>query len=282
MKPATTGLAVLAASLLALASVAAAKGSHVLEASLQQYHFDYKEDLPAGFKSNEEGWLPGIRLGYDYHGQDNPAYVRLVFEYTDADTDYDGTIANLDGTAQTGIPFTDVTDNTFVTWEGNIGYTFRKSLGPFRLTPYTGLGYRYWDRSLHGPSPFSEEYSWWYIPAGFQADFEINDRWSGTLDVCARLMFGGKIQVNLGEINPLLNSPEVDLGNEPGVRVELPFRYRPNGRLGFSFAPWYEYSSIDRSDSFLITLGGSPFGQGYEPASDTHQYGMRLGVNVSF
>lgn len=258
----------------ALAGNVAAEGPHSLEASLMYYYFDYKEDLPSPFKSTESGWLPGISLAYAYRGTDNPVYGRLLFEYTDAETDYDGT-------TQSGVPLTDTTDNKFLRWEGNIGYTFIRQEG-FDLTAYTGLGYRYWERGVGGQAPYSEEYSWKYVPVGLRAGYRFSDRWDGALDLSARIMLDGEIKVNLSDIDPLLNNPKEDLGNKTGWKVEAPFYYKLTSPWSLVFTPWYEYSAIGKSDDFLITYAGTPVALGYEPESRTNQYGVNMGVKLRF
>ena len=269
-------LAAIVSLTIPLTENSAAEGPHFLEAGFMYYYFDYDEDTPPLTESTEEGWLPGFHIAYGYQGLKSPIYGQILFEYTDYETDFDGT-------DQIGTPVKSDTDNELMTWEGTIGYTFRKPGGfKFDLTAYTGLGYRYWERELGGLLPFSEEYSWKYVPAGLRADYQISDKWSCTLDISARFMFDGEIQVNLSEAIPGLNDPEVDLGSKTGYKVLAPFQYRFHKSWSLVVVPWYEYSAIDESDTFLITFAGMPSGIGFEPSSETRQYGINLNVRHFF
>ena len=248
-------------------------GPHNLEFGLMCYHFDYEEDLTPPLKSTEDGWLPGIYLGYVYQKPDD-LYTKVFIEFTDADTDYDGT-------TMAGIPVTGTTDNTFFRFEWDIGYTFDTQEGS-SLCPYTGYGYRSWMRGLGGTAPYDEKYTWHYIPIGIKGDLELNDRWSVGANIAARLMFGGEIAIYYSDIDPGYNDPEVDLGDEIGWFFEFPVRYRFDSNWSFVGTPWYEYSEIGKSDETYLTYYGAPVATVYEPASTTHQYGINFGVTYSF
>ncbi len=101
------------------------------------------------------GWIPQVRLGYSYVADDR-LYFRAFGETSVADDDTD-----YDGSTMSGVPLKDTTRNDFARLEMNAGYTYRGNL-PFSITPYAGLGYRYWKRDIG----YNETYSWWYIPVG--------------------------------------------------------------------------------------------------------------------
>ncbi|MDQ7780060.1 MAG: autotransporter domain-containing protein [Planctomycetota bacterium] len=252
------------------------KLSNALELGVLYYNFDYAEDIDGPGKSTEEGWLPGLHLGYRYEGADNGLYGRLLFEWTDWETNYDGTTQAPDYD-----PVEDQTENTMITVESNIGYTFKP--GDLHITPYTGLGYRYWDRDLGNlGNPFSEEYSWWFVPLGVRADWLASEDLTIALDVSVNFMFAGNIAVNLSEADPLFDDEESDLGNKDGWKVELPVTYRFDEQWALVVTPWYEYSEIGKGDEFTVMYGGVPVGIGWEPASETEQYGVYLGIEFRF
>lgn len=215
--------------------------------------------------------MPGIRVAYGYHGNENPLYGRVVFELTDAST-------NFDGTTQSGSPVTDKTKNTFIRLEGNIGYQLiRPPDSKLTLIAYTGLGYRYWERGLGGQLPYTEDYSWKYLPIGIRTEYRINDKWSGAVDASARIMMDGEMKIKiLGS-----NNPSVTLGNKTGWSIEAPFYYNLSASRSVFIAPWYEYSAIGRSNTVVLaTSTGTPVASVYEPASTTYQYGINIGVRL--
>ncbi len=253
--------------------------AHSLGASFKAAYHDYKEiNEPEWFKSDEKGFLPGIHLNYVYRGVKNPFYGRLLFEYKAGKTDYDGT-------TQAGSPLQTNTTNRFETWEGNIGFSFKPDPGHLQVivTFYTGMGYRYWNRGLGGQAPFSEEYSWKYIPAGLLLSFPIREKWRGEVDIAACFIFDAAIKVNLSESDPNYNNAQAALGNSVGWKIEIPFYYQFSKHWSLNLVPSYESYSFGRSGTFPITYAGMPTPLvGHEPDSRTHIYSLRLGLNFYF
>jgi hypothetical protein len=274
------GMVIFSVAFLAIFTVGplyAGEYAHSLAASLKYQYFDYKEFLDEPLKSNETGYLPGLHLIYSYQGVKNPLYARILFEYTEAKTDYDGS-------TQAGTPLKDKTDNKFMNWEGNIGYTIKQqpSKLPVDLTFYTGFGYRYWDRGLGGPLPYSEEYSLKYIPLGLRGTYRISQKWKSEVDLALWIIVDSDIQVNFSDWDPNFSNPKESLGKSLGWKIEIPFNYMLLKHWSVEFAPSYEYYSFGKSDVFTVTYEGVPVLAGYEPASRTHIYSLRLGVKLHF
>jgi hypothetical protein len=248
---------------------------HNVDFGFMSYHFDYEEDVPSPLKSKEEGWLPGFYLGYTYKKKDDP-YTRLFMEYTNADTDYDGTTQPPEA-----MPIVDTTDNVFFRLEWDVGYAF-DSGEKSSLTPYIGYGYRYWKRGLGGPSPFDEEYTWHYFPVGIRADFELSGKWNIGANVAMRFMFGGKMRAFLSQIDSSASDFKVDLGDTTGWFAEIPVRYRFSDAWSCVGTPWYEYSEIGKSNQVYVISPGNSLRLWHEPASTTHQYGINVGLAYSF
>ena len=253
--------------------------AHSLEANFKYSYQAYKEiDLPDPLKSQEDGFLPGMNLGYNYRGTNLPLYGRLLFEYKQGETDYDGT-------TQGGAPIRDKTDNKFITAEGNIGFTVKAGKGgpPVSTTLYTGVGYRYWDRGLGGPSPYSEEYSWKYIPVGVLVTYRISERWTGEVELAAWFIFDAEIKVNLSEIDSNYNNPKMTLGNKVGWKIELPFTYRLSNRWSLNLVPSYENYSFGKSDPVAVNYAGAPTPISVlEPESRTNIYSFHMGLKYHF
>jgi tetratricopeptide (TPR) repeat protein len=244
---------------------------HRFEIALSYSHYDYKEDLTPPLKSTETGWVPQVRLGYSYVADDR-FYFRAFGEASvaDDDTDYDGSTMG-------GVPLKDTTRNDFARLEVNAGYTYRENLS-FSITPYVGLGYRYWKRDIG----YNETYSWWYLPLGVKTLYPVTPKWSVGLNASVNFMFDGRMTIS--SKNDILANTTVHLGNRPGYLVELPVSWRPRVNWAFTVTPWYEYSEIGESpwERLYYTDGSYTGFVVREPSSRTNQYGIRLSTEYLF
>ncbi len=237
------------------------------EAGLMFYHFGYKEDIPAPYKSTENGWLPGLGVALVRLEKGPSLFTRFAGEFTGAHTTYDGT-------TQSGIPVTGGTKNKFWNTEGSVGLTL-PALHSTSLTVYAGLGYRYWERGLGGMAPYRERYTWKYVPAGLRWDSRSKGRWGCGVDFATRFMFGGMIRIYFTDIYSTLSDFDLTLGNRPGWKLQAPVRYRY-----LTFTPWYEHSAIGQSNTDSLRFQGTVIGWAYEPSSVTRQYGLNVGARL--
>ena len=242
--------------------------SSTLKMGFMFYHFDYKED---------EGWLPGTFISYTFK-KNSIFYSRIYSHYAAAEITYDGA-------TQTGTPINFSNDpQKFFKLQWDFGYPW-PIRDNFVLTPYSGMGYRYWERgeakiTAASYTNYKEVYSWGYIPVGLKIDYDINDRWRVGGNVAANFMFGGRMKAYLSEV---LAGPDLDfsLGNEVGWYAELPVTYRITNNWALTVTPWYEYSTTGQSDTQYFHYGGSLYST-YEPSSKTNQFGISLSADLSF
>lgn len=268
----------LLASLLILTSAGRAQTNQIIGGGFLMYYFDYAETLPTPLKSAESGWLPGFRLNYSYRSEAFPIYDRLLFELTNARTDYNGT-------TQVGDPLSLKSSQWLARVELNAGFSFRRiGGGRLSISPYIGVGYRYWRRLIGDSDPrgLPEDYSWWYVPLGVHTTMEIRRNWLMQLDVAARLMFSGAIKLDFGGVDERMNSPVANLGSVVGWRVLFSSSYRMGEHFVATFGPWYEYSAIGKSNDVIVTQSGVPLYRAYEPSSRTNLLGFDLGVTAEF
>jgi opacity protein-like surface antigen len=263
---------------------AAAVGRQYIEVGLGYRWFDYEEELEPPLRSNETGRLPSARFAYGYQGVDNPIYAELSFRYTAQSTDYDGT-------TQSGTPVKDSSDNTWWNYEFLAGYIVRNVLdSPIRVIPYSGVGYKVWERNLNGSSPYSEEYAWFYLPVGVRVEVPVTPEFTFGVDASVRIMFGGIMQLDFDE--PAYDEPELNLGNRVGYKLQMPMSYLVNSRFSVMVNPWYEYTRFGASDWKAVTTEVYNEITGEydkvnvfsvkEPSSDTHEYGVDVGVRIYF
>ena len=241
------------------------------ELAVSYFRYDYKEDFTPPLKSTETGWVPQVRLGYSYMADDR-FYFRAFGEASVGvdDTDYDGSTMG-------GVPLKDTTRNDFARLELNAGYSFKGNL-PFSITPYAGVGYRYWKRDIG----YNEFYSWWYLPVGVRILCPVAERFSIGLNASVNFMFDGLMTISYKD--DTFANTTVRLGNRPGYLVELPVSWRPRANWAFTVTPWYEYSEIGESpwEPFNYADGTSTGLVVREPSSRTHMYGVRLSTEYLF
>jgi len=253
-----------------------ASNTQTMELDLKHFHFDYQEDIG----DSETGVLNGVRIAYKSQNQDTKQYWRLLYEKTSQNTNYNGAIQNL--IAGTTTPYQGTTNTNITTTEIILANPISDQKNAY---VYTGYGYRSWGRNLTGSAGYLENYSWSYIPVGYRYEYKVNDKWDGAVDVAVRFMFGGGMDASGGGFD----SQHVKLGNKPGFKAELPYTYKMNSQWSFVVTPWYEYSAISASNVVPLTAGGvqvvdnsnNPL-YSQEPNSNTHQYGVDIGVNYKF
>ncbi|HOD36747.1 MAG TPA: hypothetical protein PLR20_13110 [Syntrophales bacterium] len=242
---------------------------HRLGLALNYYNFDYKEELDSPLKSTEEEWVTALRLYYNYSANDS-GYILLFAEVSlDDDTDYDGS-------TQAGVPVKQTTKNDFRRFELDLGYTFKGRM-PLSLTPYVGIGYRFWERDLGG---YKEDYSWFYLPLGLRAAWAPHERISVALNAAVNFMFDGEMDV----YDWAYEDMTVELDDKIGCSVELPVTFNLARHWAFVMTPWYEYSKIGQSAWEPIFFKDGTY-TGFvlrEPSSRTHQYGLRAGLEFVF
>jgi len=231
---------------------------HTFSVGIGMGHMNYEEDLPSPYKSELSGNLPSLYMKYTYDRL-NSIYFSALVEYSKHDLEYDGT--TMDGSQS--LSFDD--SQEYRRYEGNIGYTF--NIAHYAsISPYTGLGYRTWDRSTDKDMGYEEEYKWVYLPVGVKLILELGNNWRIEPNLAYRLMLDGEMEIKGTGL-------EFDLGNENGWHADVAVKYYFSHHWGIEFTPWYEKMKLGKSN----VVDGY-----YEPESDTTQYGINLGVMYSF
>jgi hypothetical protein len=252
-----------------------AKDDNYFEFGLQSYYNHYSEQVSPPLKIQETGVIIGAILGYYYLPKQLP-----IFQYVSVEMAYFPTC--YEGTTLLGDSVKDHTRNVFLLFEEDIGYTLFFPLSKrISVTPYVGIAYRYWNRSLGGPSPFSEVYSWLNLPMGLRTSLNLI-YWVIEIDFSARAMFAGKIDINLSEADPLYQDIETNLGNRFSYKLKAQFHYKMKRQMILSLIPWFEYYAIGRTDNFPIHYNNALIGAGYEPSSYTFRFGFDVRFRFMF
>lgn len=250
--------------------ISEAENSNSLAMSFNRFHFGYSESIG----DSERGWLNGFHVAYKSQDPETREFWRVTYERTNQNTQYDGALYDL--STNTSTPYQGITENKITNKEFiyAVPITLKK-----KTYIYTGIGSSTWDRNLTGPYGYSEKYNWNYIPVGYRNEFKVGGKLSGAVDLAAKFMFNGEINVS----GDGFDTRQMELGNKVGFRLELPYTYKMNSTWSLLFTPWYEYSAIGESNWVGLTSNGIPTNYiSQEPDSLNHQYGANIGLQYAF
>lgn len=225
-------------------------------------YFDYKED---SIDMEIDGPMFGIAGRYDFHDTYSRLMVGLQGELSYGSTDYDGSTWG-------GAPVTEDSDDMIVELRGLAGLDFRPG-SDWLLTPYLGLGYRYWYNDIKGTGGYTREVQYFYLPLGLEVTRRLNANWRLRLTTEGDLLLSGAADSELSDVFAGLNDTtnKTDFGDGWGARVSLEVRTD-----NFSIEPFFRYWDIDESDTDTLTLYGTPIGLVVEPANTTEIYGLQV------
>lgn len=250
---------------------------------VEAYSFTYEE--PGLMK--EEGLMYGLFGELSYRSQDNTVHEamnhlleperkwnvfklegRVAFGEVDYTSNGTGSIDDIDdwtyeirGLTGIDLPVTD----------------------DFVLTPYLGFGYRYLNDdgsnkvSTTGARGYERESNYFYIPVGIDSGFNLGNAWMLNMNVELDLFIGGKQKSHLGDADPSYNTVENDQDEGYGLRGSLALS-KETEAVTYIAQIFARYWDIDNSRATLVTCGGTPCALGYEPANETLEAGVRLGV----
>lgn len=243
---------------------------NTLQIGFDVRYFNYEEP---GLME-ESGWMYGIVGSYIYHGN-NKLMFETSLSYVFGELDYDGQF--LDGT-----PTTSDTDDWLFEWRGLIGpdYRFKDSS---IVTPFLGIGYRFWNDEIKGSGGYEREIQYWYLPIGVKTIGRLPANWTWGLSAEYDLFLGGKVKSHVSDLLPGLSTPENDqnFGDGYGVKFSLQFNTNFSNNYGISIEPYITFWDIDESDPSWLTFYGHPTGiYVVEPENETTEYGLRL--NITF
>lgn len=238
--------------------------THSFEIGLETIYVDYKEDsVPMSI----DGPMYGLLGDYTLHAE-NRIMFNVNLEFLFGELDYTG--ATWDGT-----PSTADTDDWIVELRSLLGYDFHIS-GQHIVTPFIGIGYRYWNDEIGGIGGYEREIEYWYSPIGIKTISPLSDNWTWGASVEYDHLWEGNTTSHLSGAVAGLNDPEVNQEDGYGVRISLQFRRELTRNRGLIIEPYLRYWEIDRSDNATLTFGGAPIGFVWEPENDTTIYGLRL------
>jgi hypothetical protein len=240
-------------------------------------HFDNEEKAGSTEREGPEwdGWMCGVAGDYTYH---HDIMIGASVYFSAGDLDYTGGTTRLfSGGRTVEEAVKKEADSHTVECRGLFGYDF-----PFRgrhlITPFIGMGYRYWNEDRGGIGGYEREVAYWYCPIGIRTSSPLSGCWIWEMDMEYDLLLDGEVDSNLSGM------PTFHCDSGYGARVSLSFRRALAKGVALSVRPYITYWDIDASDPELFGLPGASEGEEptifsfYEPENRTMTYGLWVSV----
>lgn len=150
----------------------------------------------------------------------------------------------------------------------------------YRLSPYSGIGYRYSFDDLRGVTStgaigYRRESQYIYIPVGVihRLRLESSAKLSTTLEF--DYLVEGQQTSYISDATALVPDQTNDQHRGYGIRASLYYE-----KANWSFGPWFRYWHIDQSETTSATvtaLGTTITTRFFEPKNTTTEIGLRFG-----
>jgi hypothetical protein len=236
---------------------------HTFELGPEISYISYKE--PGVMKT--KGMMYGLGGAYTYH---NKIMLKAEGRGSVGKVDYSSPISGeIDNLSYWTLEF-----------RGLGGYDF-PVLKSSILTPFLGIGYRYFNDDGSGKfsttgTPFYEGYSnYVYSPIGIGFITNLGDDWSlggtGEYD----LFWWGEQKSHFSDAG--FNNPKNRQKEGFGLRgsIELERKYK---KVIFEGGPFIRYWNIKKSETETLTYWGTPVGSAWEPKNNSTEVGIKLVV----
>ncbi len=152
----------------------------------------------------------------------------------------------------------------------------------FRLTPYTGFGFRYLNDDTGGKQTstgaygYERESHYLYIPLGVEFTARVGEHWMISPTLEYDIFIQGTQKSHLSDVPGGYPDLENDQNKGYGLRGSIKF-IKEMKPFSLVVEPYFRYWSIDDSDT--ETAAGSVFVvTGLEPENNSTEYGVRLGA----
>ena len=251
---------------------------HAFTVAPSLFHFLYEEP---SIDIQIDGDMYGILGSYTYHKK---ALLSTSIEYAQGDLGYDGFLQEIgggedDGSSQDGEPFQGDTEDWILEWRALLGLDF--PVGKCLLTPFSGVGYRYWNNQGEGTGFYEREITYWYSPIGLALFGAFSPRWTFGISGEYDFLWSAKTETDLSDV--LYGLPRAHLSAEQGggygLRGSLWIKAQLAKHFALSIEPFVRYWDIDESNQVPLTYFGVPTGWVViEPANQTTEYGLLLNL----
>ena len=236
------------------------------------YYLDYQERENSKVIDKDYGFLYGIHAKVEAKNRNFIFNVKSSIAYTDS--------ATYEGSSSSGESLSfDSEKECIITLQADAGYNINIGI---KITPYIGLGYRYWRRGEAKVVQaddgsyvwdYKEIYSWLYVAPGIRLSVPIKDHVSISLDAAYMFAIDPQVTAYFSEINPSYSDVTLNLSPESAFYVNIPVRINITRRLLLHIEGIFRYWNMGRSNFYLGM---------YEPHSITKLYGINIGIGYKF
>ncbi|MFO7760024.1 MAG: hypothetical protein R6V20_00215 [Desulfobia sp.] len=240
---------------------------HDFSIGLETRYMDYEEP---GLME-EDGTMYGVAGKYTFYG--NNLMSEISLKYLEGELDYDGE-------TQAGTPVKTETEDWLVEARYLLGREVGFATG-MQITPFVGIGYRYWKDDICGPGGYERDVTYWYSPVGLKFSTPLAGcPWSLGIYAEYDFFWSGKVKSYMSDYNAGYNDPEMDqdCGDGYGLRLSVAIKRDLGPEYALAVEPYIIYWDIDRSDSAVLYHNGSPQAFVYEPENETTSYGCRISL----
>jgi len=186
-------------------------------------------------------------------------------------------ILDYDGSTWSGTPVNADSNDFLFEFRTVVGGNLHKR--KTKITPFIGLGLRYWNDDLQASGGYEREILYLYSPIGIKFTRPLSTRWSWGFSGEYDLFWKGWVTSHLSDADPGYNDPKnhQSFGDGFGVRFSFQFRNHISEKLSWCIEPFFRYWDVAQSDYAPLTLYGAPAGYVYEPENNTLSYGVTVG-----
>jgi len=229
-----------------------------IELGIRIFQINYKET--EGMK--ETGPMLAISSDYTHHSDTNVMF-NLNFEYAFGELDYDGN-------TQGGTPLKGKTDDYIAHLRALVGHDIITGSG--YITPFIGVGIRYWNNNIKTTESYEREIGYLYCPIGINlASSSGSSKWVWGLNIEYDLFIGGRVNSRMSDIGPgyrdIVNRQKFGSGH--GARLSC--FLETGGDYPFTFEPFLRYWHVNDSQSDGIYI---------EPKNETTIAGFNVSIRL--
>jgi len=243
---------------------AAETSPHSFEVSPLAMRFEYEEPS----YMSEKGYLAGVSGRY--------RFTRSLF-MLEVGAEIVGGSLDYKGSTWSGMPVEADTDDYLFELRSLFGGNLRS--GGLVITPFAGLGLRYWNDTIRGSGGYEREITYLYSPIGLKFSAPITRGWSLSLAGEYDYFWRGWVVSHLSDANWGYNDPEnkQDTGNGYGYRFSFEVKQRISAKFAWYIRSFLRYWDVERSDYAPLIYYGTQTGYVYEPENNTTAYGVAVG-----
>jgi hypothetical protein len=223
-----------------------------IEAGINEFYYHYSEKFDAATlaltgvtnyrgepKSDEYGMAPMFHAEGAAYADQMPLWASGFFEIGSGTHTYDGASqdsAEISGgdTVWVFLPLSVKKTNHFMNLGIFVGPYF--SNGNFLIGLQAGIEYHSWKRYLQG---MTEQYNWTYAPVKVHAAVQVSPTVGIGCNAAYRFTVSGSMKADFGIAGYMLdiNAPELTLGTEQGLYVDVPIQVGFNRLIGVEIKP---------------------------------------------